>query len=156
MEPNKNQVPTTSKSSSLWISALGLALILVGFVLWSYDKNNGETDNTQNQNEPVVADKKKYKDGTYSAVGKYISPAGPEEIGVTLVIAQNKITDAVLDIKATNEVSRQLQDAFAAGFKTEVVGKSIDEVSLTVVNGASLTPKGFMNALEQIKSESRA
>jgi hypothetical protein len=73
---------------------------------------------------------------------------------VTLVIAQNKITDAILQVKATNEVSNQLQVAFGQGFKQYVVGKSVNEVALTVVNGASLTPLGFMDALEKIKVQS--
>ncbi len=44
----------------------------------------------------------------------------------------------------------QLRRAFV------VVGKKIDEVQLTKVAGSSLTPKGFMDALEKVKTEAKA
>ncbi|KXK09170.1 MAG: hypothetical protein UZ21_OP11001000228 [Microgenomates bacterium OLB22] len=49
-----------------------------------------------------------------------------------------------------------MQGLFAEGYKTQVVGKSIDELKLDVVNGSSLTPKGFEDALQKIKTEAAA
>lgn len=97
-----------------------------------------------------------YKDGTYSAVGVYRSPAGGEQVDVTLTLKDGVVTDATFQGEATNPKSVMLQGKFGEGFKEEVVGKNIDELSLSVVNGSSLTPLGFMDAVEKIKAEAKA
>jgi uncharacterized protein with FMN-binding domain len=97
-----------------------------------------------------------YKDGTYAAAGAYFSPAGPEAIQVSVTLKNDVITDAKVTGDATNDKSIKLQNLFIAGFSEQVVGKSIDSVSLGVVNGSSLTPMGFMNALKAIKQNAKA
>jgi hypothetical protein len=97
-----------------------------------------------------------YTDGTYDATGNYTSPAGAEEMDVTLILADDVVTDATFTGKATNPVSKVRQQAFADGFKELVVGKSIDAIALTKVNGSSLVPKGFMDAVAKIKLEAQA
>ena len=97
-----------------------------------------------------------YKDGTYSATGNYTSPAGAEEVAITITLKDDVITAAEFDGKATHPTSRKMQDKFDAGFQEVVVGKAIDGLSLTVVNGSSLAPKGFMSALEKVKAEANA
>lgn len=97
-----------------------------------------------------------YKDGTYSADGVYQSPAGGELVHVSVTIKGDMITDATYKGDATNGKSIKFQEAFGLGFKEQVVGKSVDAVSLTVVNGSSLTGKGFMEALSKIKASAKA
>jgi uncharacterized protein with FMN-binding domain len=48
---------------------------------------------------PSVLPNSAYKDGTYTAVGTYRSPAGAEEMGVTLTLKDNTITDVVIEPK---------------------------------------------------------
>ena len=113
------------------------------------------TPETPETPAPVVS--KSYKAGSYGATGTYQSPAGAEELGVTLTIDQaGVITDAKSQVMATNPASKKWQGIFANGVSTEVVGKSIDQVSLNIVSGSSLTPKGFMDALEKIKVQAMA
>ncbi len=95
----------------------------------------------------------KYEDGTYAATGNYISPAGAESVDVTVTLDDGVITDATFHGNATHPTSMKKQADFATGFEAQVVGKSIDDVSLGVVNGSSLAPKGFMDALVKIKAE---
>jgi uncharacterized protein with FMN-binding domain len=97
-----------------------------------------------------------YKDGTFAATGGYQSPAGPETVDVSLTLKNGTITDATFKGNATGPMSIKNQGKFAAGFKEQVVGKSIDSLSLGVVNGSSLTPKGFMDAVEKIKAEAHS
>ncbi len=97
-----------------------------------------------------------YKDGTYTAEGTYKSPAGQETVHITLVLKDDMVTRATFKGDATNKRSIQLQAAFATGFEEAVVGKNIDTLSLSVVNGSSLTPAGFMNAVAKIKAEAKA
>lgn len=100
--------------------------------------------------------KNEYNNGTYAATGSYGSPAGKESIEVTLTLQNDKVVSASIQGDAKNEKSVKYQTAFVAGFKDQVVGKSVNEISLGVVNGSSLTPKGFMDALKQIEAEAKA
>jgi len=97
-----------------------------------------------------------YKDGAYSSTGTYVSPAGQEEVDITLTLQGGVVASAVFVGKATNPGSVKNQGLFKAGFELQVVGKPIDSINLTVVNGSSLTPKGFMDALMKIKAEAKA
>lgn len=103
------------------------------------------------QSQAVIDTKKKYRDGTYSAAGNYVSPAGPEEVQISLTLKDDIIVQATFQSSPQNPKSAMYQQLFADGFKEVVAGKSIDSLSLTVVNGSSLTPKGFMNALHKIQ-----
>ncbi len=79
-----------------------------------------------------------YKDGTYTQVGEYVSPGGPETIGVTITLANGVVSDVTVEPQATRPVSMEKQADFAANYKPMVVGKSIDEVMLTKVSGSSV------------------
>jgi uncharacterized protein with FMN-binding domain len=108
------------------------------------------------QSEAATVPSRKYKNGTFSGVGHYISPAGPEEIHISLTLKDDVIADATFIAESKNPKSQNYQKLFSEGFKVQVVGKSIDSLSLTVVNGSSLTPKGFMDAVEAIQVEAKA
>lgn len=97
-----------------------------------------------------------YKDGTYSADGAYRSPAGAESVHITLVLKGDQVTGVTFKGDATNQKSIAMQKAFGEGISEKVIGKSLDEVSVTVVNGASLTGTGFMDAVAKIKAEAKA
>lgn len=96
-----------------------------------------------------------YKDGTYDVVGTYVSPGGSREVNVTVTIKDGVVTDSTFEGLATDATSKRFQGEFAEGYKTQVVGKNIDKVSLTKVSGSSLTPKGFNDALEKVKAEAK-
>lgn len=97
-----------------------------------------------------------YEDGTYEAAGSYTSPAGDETVQVSVTLEDDVIVASDFTGNATHQTSMKLQGLFDEGYEAMVVGKSIDEVELDVVNGSSLTPGGFMEALERIKLEARA
>lgn len=94
-----------------------------------------------------------YADGTYEVTGDYVSPGGPRDIGVTIVLVNGVITDATFEARATDATSKRFQDEFGDNFKSEVVGRNIDEVVLVKVSGSSLTPNGFNDAVEKVKLE---
>ena len=108
---------------------------------------------TMQSSEAAVVPKRKYRDGTFAADGDYRSPAGAEEVHVSLTLKNNVVVAAECVGKATFPKSVKMQAAFAAGFKEEVIGKPIDSLHLTVVNGSSLTSTGFMDAVAKIKAE---
>jgi len=106
--------------------------------------------------EPVAMTNGSYKNGNYSAVGDYMSPGGAEQVGVTVALKDNVITDVTFEPKAQRPASVKFQGMFAEGFKQFVVGKKIDEVQLSKVSGSSLTPKGFNDALAKIKVQAKS
>lgn len=97
-----------------------------------------------------------YKSGTYSATGHYVSPGGPQQIGVTVTLDNATITKVDLDRSHTRGTSAEFQAKFAGGINSEVVGKNIDDLDVHKVSGSSLTSGGFNDAIAQIKSQARA
>lgn len=146
-----------------WLAVLGVS----GLAFSRMETNNepviaGEpvpfATTTVTTSIPIANKKNKYTDGVYAADGKYSSPAGKESVSVTLTIKDDIVmsVDAIFSGKALNPGSIRAQELFSEGFKQYVVGKPIDSIKLTVVNGSSLTPKGFMDALTKIKTEADA
>lgn len=97
-----------------------------------------------------------YKDGTYSAEGNYVSPGGAEKIMVTLSVKDSVVTSTQVTVLAKNPASKNWQTKFSSGISAAVVGKKIDEIKLDTVAGSSLTPIGFMDALEKMKVQAQA
>lgn len=97
-----------------------------------------------------------YKDGSYSADGNYTSPNGTETVGVTLTLAGGTVSDVQITQHPSNPNTRKFQGEFAGGIKSQIAGKSLDEIKVSKVAGSSLTSGGFNQAVEQIKSEARA
>ena len=97
-----------------------------------------------------------YKNGTYSATGNYISPGGQEQVKVTVTLKDDVIVSSNVESLATRPNSVKFQGMFISGYTTFVVGKDIDSVVLDKVSGSSLTPKGFNDALSQIKVQAKA
>jgi uncharacterized protein with FMN-binding domain len=108
-----------------------------------------------NPDDTVVSVSSKYKNGTYSATGDYVSPGGAEQIDVTVTLKNDVITDATVVSKAFRPNSIHYQGLFISGYKALVIGKNIDDVQLDKVSGSSLAPKGFNEALAEIKTEAK-
>lgn len=138
------------KSNLAKFSVALVILIIITIGIWYYKQNKTEVVIAN----PVVI--QSYKDGIYTAMGTYISPAGKEDIGLSLTLKNNTIIDINFTSKATNEVSIKLQGMFASGYKELVIGKDISTVKLDKVSGSSLTPKGFNDAIEKIKLQAKA
>lgn len=97
-----------------------------------------------------------YADGTYTASGSYATPESVEEITVTVTLADDVITAVEVTGNPTKRESEQYQGQFIGGIEDAVVGKSIDEISVSRVAGSSLTSGGFNEAIEVIKADAAA
>lgn len=137
---------------------LAIALIvIVGVGIFTFAGSGKKEVKTMPTPKPEsVMVKESYKDGEYSQVGTYTSPAGPEEIDVKLSLKEGVVTEVEVTPKAVHAISKAKQEAFAGGYKEMVVGKSIKDLQLTKVAGSSLTPKGFNDAVAKIKAEARS
>lgn len=97
-----------------------------------------------------------YKNGTYSAQGSYSTPESVETISVTVTLADDVITDVQVSGTPTKSESKQYQGQFIGGINSEVVGKKLEDISVSRVAGSSLTSGGFNKAIEEIKTEAKA
>ncbi len=148
----------TIKTGILIVAVIGLLSAAVA----GYEQLDSQTTTTSQQAGPQQTQQQQrtragqtsqYQDGKYTQTGTYTSPAGPEEIDITITLENDVITAAKVVALATNPASKRYQEQFVSGFEEQVIGKPIDEVELDVVAGSSLTPKGFNEALQNIMRE---
>jgi uncharacterized protein with FMN-binding domain len=105
---------------------------------------------------PAGASGSAYADGTYTADGSYRTPESVEKISVTVTLQDDVITAVSVSGNPQKRESEEYQSKFIGGISSEVVGKSIDEISVSRVAGSSLTSGGFNQAIETIKAEAAA
>ena len=94
-----------------------------------------------------------YRDGDYTADGTYSAPSGTETISVDLTLENDIVMFVSVTPHATEGNQKKFQTQFAGGIAEEILGKDIDELSVSRVAGSSLTSSGFNDALEAIKAE---
>jgi uncharacterized protein with FMN-binding domain len=97
-----------------------------------------------------------YTDGTYTAEGSYISPAGEESVKVELTLADDVVTAVTVTPEADDPTATSYQTMFAGGISAEIVGQDIDTLNVSRVSGSSLTSGGFNEALAAIKADALA
>ncbi len=141
--------------------------------------NNDSTQSENSENSPakspvvpvqktnpvssVVADTTKntsskyaYKNGTYTATGSYDSPGGYDQLGVTLTIQNDVITKSSLNMMPGDGRSARYEQMFSDNYLPLVIGKNLSGLNLGKVSRSSLTPQGFNDALNQIRSQAKA
>ena len=157
MQPEKKLSPVIIALIVIVLVGVGTAAVVVSNQSKSSSTNEStKTEDTQTDSPATPADTSAtYKDGTYSEMGHYISPGGAESIDVTVTLENDIITSATVTGNASGE-AQEHQDDFIAGYKSSVVGKDIDTVSLSRVGGASLTTNGFNAALKLIKADAQS
>ncbi len=93
----------------------------------------------------------RYADGVYTATGEY--GGQPSHITVKATLKDGVITAVAVTPHAYVPRSLELQRAFAAAVPKVVVGKRIDQVKVGKLAGSSGTPKGFNDAIRQIREQ---
>jgi|GEM_PF-515556 len=119
--------------------------------------NSDDTDSftTPTSPESTKVQSTTYTDGTYSASGTYKSPAGSEEVLVTLVVQNDTVLSSTFSATSDSGTSKNFQKQFADGYISQVVGKKLSDINVGKVSGSSLTAKGFNDALSQIKAQAK-
>ena len=152
-----------TKSKGL-IAIAVIVILTVGVFAYQKSKKEEISESTP-QNKTILItptiikefnQNQKYKNGTYTAEGNYISPGGDEQIVVKLTLKDGVIENSQVESKAVRPISKKFQKIFIENYKQFVIGKKIDEIKLDKVSGSSLTPKGFNDALEKIKAEAKS
>lgn len=96
-----------------------------------------------------------YTAGSYEAEGSYLNPRGGVEKVLVSLTLDDAGTISAVDVtsEAVTPDSKQYQGQFISGIADEVVGKSIDELSVDKVAGSSLTSGGFNAAVDDIRTQ---
>ena len=144
-----------STSSKVIVAIIVIALFAGGVLYFRRNQSETVAETPNNTNSSQQVQGKIYRNGTYQVVGNYISPGGPESIGVTLVLEGDKVADATVVSNATLPASKMMQEDFIANFKAQVIGMDLSTLNLTKVSGSSLTPKGFNDAVAEIKTQAQ-
>jgi len=143
---------TAPRLLALGFAGLGITTALAGCTTATA---NGGTDpgTTPDTDTDTTAE---YADGTYSAEGDYISPAGPSKVTVEITLADDVVTAVSVTPLSTDPTAKGFQTQFAEGIAAIVEGQDIDTLSVSRVGGSSLTSGGFADAIEKIKAEALA
>jgi uncharacterized protein with FMN-binding domain len=149
---------TTPRLLAVGFAGLGLTAALAGCT--AAPSSDGGTDTPAGGSQDGVdssADTSaEYADGTYTATGDYISPAGPSQVTVEITLAGDAVTAVTVTPLSSDPTAKGFQTKFANGIADVVVGQDIDTLNVSRVGGSSLTSGGFNDALEQIKAEALA
>lgn len=91
---------------------------------------------------------------TITETQTYQSPAGPEEVGFSIVVDDaGTITAITVENKAKAPISVQRQDAFIGEIEEVVVGKKLADLeNIDRVGGSSLTTGAFNEFLTEAKT----
>lgn len=105
----------------------------------------------------AVVAKTAYKDGTYTITASYTAPSRTtHDVTTTLKIVNDVVTESQVNFSGEKaETSSNYQSRFSQNYKSEVVGKKLDNITLARVGGASLTTGAFNKALVQVKAQAR-
>lgn len=160
-----DQEPNNKKQLLTTLAVLIVIVVIVGgVILVSRSDKSDEMNSTSQQSTSDTATDSTmddassgtYKDGSYTATGSYVSPGGQEDITITVTLEDGVVTGTSAKSGAREAEGREFQGQFIGGYKSQVVGKNIDDISLSHVSGSSLTSQGFNDALEKIKDQAQA
>ena len=115
--------------------------------------NSTSTKITSTATTTITETARKYKDGTYTINQTYLSAGGKQNLGVTVTLFDDKITNTVIKNGGTDGDSKSYQNFFSIKVSSSTVGNSIDNLKLNTTSGASLTTKAFNDALIKIRKQ---
>ena len=148
------------------VVVIGLILVVSVLANKKADTSSESTTKTTNNASPATNTTQttestrgtaEYKAGSYNASGEYVSPGGDEVINVQVTISEDgTVTDSNVTFKPAAFESEEYQGMFKNGYKSEVTGKKITDISLSRVSGSSLTSEGFNSALQKIRQQAKS
>jgi hypothetical protein len=161
------------------VAILGVIIVVLGFVFFTVNPEEtpvaavetpemNRTEEMEKAQETAVEDESLAKPttsqddvvaeialgNTFTGTGTYLTPARTKhELDVTLTLEAGLVTEVDVVYDNGEGFTDPHQERFDAEYKTLVVGKSLSEISLSRVGGASLTTNAFNEAITAIKSQ---
>ena len=94
-----------------------------------------------------------FANGTYTVAASYFTPRRTKhDMDITLTIVDDVITAATITYDG-EVASSPNHTRFDEAYRAEVIGKPLEQVSLSRTGGASLTSAAFNEALVEIKTQ---
>lgn len=97
-----------------------------------------------------------YNDGTYSAPGTYQTQESTVTINVSITISGGTITSSAVTSESPSKESKEYIADFIAAYKGFVEGKQLGSLQVSRIAGASLTTRGFNEALNAIRDQAKS
>ena len=142
------------------IIAIAIIVGVVGGTIFvkreSTEKEGTGGDSTITQSTVNTSTTAQYKDGTYSAPGDYQTPENASSITVTVTISKGTITNSTVTGNPSSHESKAYIADFIAEYKSFVEGKQLGNLQVSRIAGASLTSRGFNEALNAIRSQAQS
>jgi type VI protein secretion system component Hcp len=110
--------------------------------------NSGSNTSTTNTGSETTT-----TNTTKQVTASYVVPDGDtENLSITVLLTNGTISDISFSMNPTNNESREYFNKFKNSFpKSQVVGKTLNNVSLSRVGGASLTTNAFNKAIAGLR-----
>lgn len=96
-----------------------------------------------------------YMNGIYTVLQKYTVEGKQDSITVQLTIQNDYASDLTDTYTYSSTKSKSYQDSFESKIRSLIVGKAINNISVSRVGGASVTTDAFNQAFSQIKNNAR-
>ena len=120
----------------------------------STDASSTGSDQTSTTTTPTTGT---YADGTYTASASYRVPHGySNSIRTNLTVKDGTVTAVDVQNDASDRESESYIDWFEQELESEVVGKSLADLSPSRIGGASLTTDAFDQTLDTIRDDATA
>lgn len=152
------EIPNTSSSTAIASSKnTSRSVFAISSTSASLVLNSSKTPNSSTASSTQISTLATiYQNGSFAATGQYNTPGGRESLEVTLNIKEDSIDSYSLK-GAGSGTSKLYTEFFKEGIEGVIKGKKIDNISPgdTIVNGSSLTGKGFIEALNNIKNQAK-
>lgn len=109
------------------------------------ENTNTAVDDADETTEQLIAD------GQYKDIVSYESPAGEEDIEVSLTVKNDVITAVSFEVLGKHPVSIEKQQGMADVIPALVIGKKIDALNIPAqVGGSSLTTAAFKTHVDDL------
>ena len=107
--------------------------------------------NTEYNNNP---DTYLNRNGQYVVSADYEIPYGYiEPMTVSVTLLNDRVVSSTVAFNTVNLTSEGYQRAFENLYRTRVTGRTLNNIELSRIGGASLTSEAFNQALQNIKSQ---
>ncbi len=106
--------------------------------------------NTEAGTEPTSS---VYTNGSYDINTSYLAPnRANHTVAVSFTLTNDVVTAANISFGGDEvATSKGYQNKFVAAYESQVIGKKLDNISLSRVGGASLTSNAFNDAVAKVK-----
>ena len=143
--------------------AVAVLVIVIGAIIVFSEEDSQESNIASSSSSaaeaslpepsPQVEGPGSFEDGSFETTTTYISPGGPAEMNIALTLEGDVVQSISVTSLEGNPTSQDYKERFANEVISFVTGVNLDEADVDTIAGASLTSRGFNEALDVIRSK---